>query len=106
KLVSYIHLGPAEQLSSGSDRQSFQYVGSAAQSAIEQHRTLALHRVYDFRQSLDRRWSAFEVTASVIGDHDARCAMFDSELGVLRRQEPFDDHRNLGMGSQLFEKRP
>src|SRR5262249_14950543 len=47
------------------------------------------------------RGYAVELAAAVVGDHDGRGPVLASELGVLRRQQSFDDDREAVAGEPL-----
>src|SRR5438477_10819991 len=57
-----------------------------------------------FRTSVPHR--EFQITATVIRYHDARCAMLDGQLSVLGREDAFKQHGNFGVGSQLVDEQP
>ena len=58
-------------------------VGAAADPAVEQHFTLAVHRRDDFGQRAQRRVDAIELASAVIGDDDALGALVHGAAGIV-----------------------
>src|SRR5262245_51191371 len=66
-----------------SERESFENIRAAADSAVEDHRHFAADGGDDLRQHFEGRRAIVERTAAVIGDVDSVAAVLQAEFGVL-----------------------
>src|SRR6266851_5478089 len=86
-----IEKGATDQGAARAERERLEHVLARADAAVEQHLDAAAHRADYFRQRADRRCSAVELAAAMVGDDDRVGAARSGDLRVLGVEDAFQD---------------
>ena len=93
----------ADEHGARAEGQRLDDVGAAPDAAVDEHVDAAGDGVDDRGQRVGARQDGVELAAAVIGDHHARGAVGDGQLGVLGGEDPLDQDRQLGLGGEALD---
>src|SRR6266496_2355329 len=88
------------------ERDRLENIGAATNAAVEKNRHTILHSVANFRECIERRDCAVNLTTTVIRNDDSVCTMIDCSRSIAWAQYSLQENRQLRRLLQPFDVIP